>query len=658
MIPAPNLFPTHKFPPFAANQNYGPRRKLHLLVTGTTSKTYDAAGNVLTSTDARGKTTTYTYDALNRLSTATYADSTTASWTYDQGTYGKGHLTTLTDVTGTTTWTYDIHGRVTQRQQTTGSVTLTTGYAYDSYGRIASITYPSGRSVSYSYDSDGRVSTLTSGGINLLSSISYMPFGKVSGWTEGNGAAYSRTIDQDGRISGISIGGTSSVPGTTSLAYTLDNANRITGLTETGLSNKTFGYDNLDRLTSFVNGTATNSYAYDADGNRTSATTGAGTTTYSYPTGTGASNRLSSLSGLASVTYSYDSDGNITGDGTNSWTYDARGRMASDTISSITTSYGINALGQRVTKAGAGVPPAGANEYAYDENGHLLGDYDSSGNPLTETVWLDDAPVAVLTGTGMSAASYQINPDHLNAPHIITDSSGNQVWTWDHLDFGNNAPNQNPSSLGVFNYNPRFPGQYADSESGLSYNRFRDYNPSLGRYVESDPIGLNGGINTYAYVDGKPVGRTDRRGLAGDEDVLDPKEEAKTNEEILKEELAPKDVYGGLDYREEEFDRLLSEAQNEIKDENAQLSCRGLGNVSGGVTNTNNALTQALNYLGEGYVEIAPGVYRSADGMRQFRMTFSDLSDPNQGPHVHFETMAPDQRTITENSHVKLNDQK
>lgn len=92
----------------------------------------------------------------------------------------------------------------------------------------------------------------------------------------------------------------------------------------------------------------------------------------------------------------------------------------------------------------------------------------------------------------------------------------------------NEAPrtesNENPSGLGIFNYNPRFPGQYADEETGTSYNYFRDcYDPQTGRYCQSDPIGLKGGINTFAYVDGNSLNRIDPRGLQYDIPEQHPK---------------------------------------------------------------------------------------------------------------------------------------
>ena len=89
------------------------------------------------------------------------------------------------------------------------------------------------------------------------------------------------------------------------------------------------------------------------------------------------------------------------------------------------------------------------------------------------------------------------------------------VWQWDNQDpFGNNVPNENPSNQGAFKYNQRFPGQYYDTETNLAYNVNRDYDPSIGRYIQSDPIGLGGGVNTYTYVENNPLIRFDPFGLA------------------------------------------------------------------------------------------------------------------------------------------------
>lgn len=89
------------------------------------------------------------------------------------------------------------------------------------------------------------------------------------------------------------------------------------------------------------------------------------------------------------------------------------------------------------------------------------------------------------------------------------------MWRWDQGEpFGSNTPDENPSSFGAFEFPLRFPGQYADKETGLHQNTFRDYDPSLGKYLESDPMGLRGGLNTYGYVLAAPLANVDPDGLA------------------------------------------------------------------------------------------------------------------------------------------------
>jgi RHS repeat-associated protein len=185
--------------------------------------------------------------------------------------------------------------------------------------------------------------------------------------------------------------------------------------------------------------------------------------------------------------------------------------MKSATVGSTTTNYVYNALGQRVEKIGG---PAGTVFTVYDEGGHLLGEYNGAGALIQETVWLGDTPVATIQPSGSSVAVYYIHADHLNAPRMITQPSTNTiVWRWDTDPFGTVAPNQNPAGFGTFVYNLRYPGQYYDVETGLNYNYFRDYDPQTGRYVESDPMGLKAGVNTYTYVGDSPIIGADPRGL-------------------------------------------------------------------------------------------------------------------------------------------------
>lgn len=127
---------------------------------------------------------------------------------------------------------------------------------------------------------------------------------------------------------------------------------------------------------------------------------------------------------------------------------------------------------------------------------------------------MGDLPVATLQPNGSSISIYYIHSDHLGTPRKITQPSSNTLaWRWDPDTFGSLAPNQNPGGLGTFVYNLRFPGQYYMPETGLHYNYFRDYDPQTGRYLESDPIGLQGGsYSTYSYVQSNPISLVDPTG--------------------------------------------------------------------------------------------------------------------------------------------------
>jgi RHS repeat-associated protein len=364
---------------------------------------------------------------------------------------------------------------------------------------MASITYPSGRVVNYAY-TNGRVSALTVGTTQtVINNIAYFGFNTPASWTQGSGKAHSRTFDADGRIS-------SYTNNTSQIAVTYDLADNIKLLTDPGASanTKSFTYDKLNRLTGYGSnaGATSQGFAYDAVGNRQSTLVNGASTIY---TSAAISNRLSSVGTNA---YGYNAAGNQTSAASRTYAYDVFGRMSSATVSGVATPYRYNGLGQRLYKGGANLA-----RLVYDEQGQLIGEYNNTGTMLREIIWLQDIPVAVMTPNSTATNLFYIDSDHLNTPRTITNQAKQKRWEWNSDPFGTTLANENPASLGVFTFNLRFAGQYYDKETGLHYNYFRDYNPAIGRYVQSDPIGLAGGLNTYAYVEGDPIGFADFDGL-------------------------------------------------------------------------------------------------------------------------------------------------
>jgi RHS repeat-associated protein len=476
------------------NDGFGEVTTLVSPDTGTATKTYDSAGNLKTTTDARGALATYTYDALNRMTQVAYADQT-IKYSYDTGTDGIGQLTGASDANHSMSWSYNAQGRVTGKGQTVGSVTKSVGYGYTN-DDLTSIVTPSGQTIAYGY-TNHRITSITVNGAALLSGVTYDPFGPATGWTWGNGSTVSRTYTEDGNPNEIVTAGVTNT-------YTVDDASRITGISDSGLSSNTFtfGYDLLDRVKTGTSSAISRGYTYDANNNRSTET---GTVAFS-ATISSTDNQIVSTSGGLARAYSYDSAGNTKSYTGATFTFNDRGRMSSAVVSGGTTNYIYNALGQLIEKSGY----EGTTLLVYDEADHLLGEYSSTGALIQETVWMDDLPVATLRPNGSNITVYYVHADHLGTPRKITNPSGNTVvWRWDPDTYGTASP-----SIATITYNLRFPGQYYLPETELYYNYFRTLDPQTGRYLESDPMGLAGGnYSTYAYVEGNPISRSDLKGL-------------------------------------------------------------------------------------------------------------------------------------------------
>jgi len=489
--------------------------------TGVTSYTYDSAGNMLSSTDASSQTTAYQYDALNRVTLITYDDNTVVSYTYDQGINQRGRLNRLNTTNASATssslsYTYDSLGRIISKVQTVNSKALTTSYTYDLQGRINTKTTPAGSVVQYNY-TNGLLSGLRLNGAPLLYNMTYAPFGSITGWTWGSGSIHSRGYDLDGRLITQTTGNVNRT-----LGY--DSRDNITSLQQTTDAyvniNQLLGYDALNRLTAANDSRYAQTFNYDANGNRTSNTDilPLSTTADTYNYDANNKNRLISITGSAGKTYQYNLNGNIIHDGLHSYGYNARNRLA--TVDTTAATYQYNGLGQRVQKNTA----SGTTLYLYNEQGQLVAEANQNGIVEKEYFYVDSQPVAVThisvdPVTNISSSSlYYIHTDHLGTPRVVTNPITGMVWTWYSDPFGKTSVNDDVDGDGIkFDFNLRFAGQYYDSETGLHYNYFRDYDPSTGRYVQSDPIGLGGGLNTYGYVGGNPLYWIDPLGLESEQ---------------------------------------------------------------------------------------------------------------------------------------------
>ncbi len=469
--------------------------------TGTTTYDYNKSGQVTRMVRNDGTVSTFAYDALGRITNENLGGST-KTYVYDSGTYRKGRLYYVNDPSGQTVFTYDKVGNVTQKRSKVNGSYYYTSYTYDGMNRVTSMSYPSGRKALYSYDNMGRVSQVRyqSGSTikNVASNLKYRPFGPMSEMTHGNNAIRQVTHDLDYRPTRIFTSGIQN------LNYLFDKNDNITKITNgyNSGSTQTYTYDELNRLkTAASTATGTMSYNYDSVGNRTRSYKNSAIQDYYYYKSD--SNQLDRTVNNKGVTsnVSYNNNGHTQTKSGATFNYNTENRLSSHVKSGVTTSFKHNALGQRVIKSGGS---SGYNYYYYDEAGQLIAEYALTGKIWKEYIYLHGQVV----GYARNGVLYYVHNDHLGRAERITNSSKGTVWKANNNDFDRVVTT---NSIG--GYNLGFPGQYWDQETGLYYNYFRDYDPSMGRYIQSDPIGLAAGVNTYGYVYQNPARYIDPLGL-------------------------------------------------------------------------------------------------------------------------------------------------
>lgn len=432
-------------------------------VSQSDSIEYDPVHNVKQTIDRKGQVTQFQHDALNRLKLVTYADQSTIAYTYDQG------------------------NRITQiADSANGTIART----YDGLNNITNETTPDG-SVSYTYYPDGRRKTMSVSGQPTLT-YTYTARNHLETISQAADAINGNKIRQ--------------------VAFEYDAAGRRANTTYFNGMVRENGFDKSGQLTSItykaIGGSVAGdlTYQYNTDGKIVEK---GGTVTLSAPSAaiTDATyDAAAKMSGLNGVTLTYDGNGNLTSDASASYSWNARGQLVEmrNLHGGVIAQFGYDALGRRRQKTIFGE----TSRYVYDQ----LDAVQEKGIDLrVKTAYVTGALDERLQRIEINGSTTRIDTyiaDHIGSILALKDMAGIDVVSYSYDGFGeseSNAVDRNPF---------QFTGRENDG-TGLYYYRARYYSPTKHRFLQSDPIGLDGGINTYAYVENNPISDIDPFGLMG-----------------------------------------------------------------------------------------------------------------------------------------------
>jgi RHS repeat-associated protein len=460
--------------------------------------TYDASGNVLTATNRRGQVLKYTYNAAGEITSED--DPTTAGTDFTYAYDTAGILTSATDADGTTTMAYDPNTNLLIRINYPGGLFFT--FEYDASGRRTKRTDQDGHVENSTYDSLGRLDTMTDENGALIVHYDYDAAGRLSKKTLGNGVYTLYVYDAAGNVSRLlNLRADGSV--LSRFDYTYDASGQQTSMTTLD-GTYTYGYDPLGELTSvtYPDGHIV-SYDYDAAGNRIQVDDNGMVTSYT-------TNDLNEYTVVGDTTYTYDADGNMTsqteGGMTTHYAYDIENRLISVTTPTDSWTYRYDAFGNRISSTHNGIvtnyviDPIGLGNLAaaYDGSGILVARYDYGYGLLAMT----DAGGIVDYYTFSAIGDTSELTDSME---VVVNSYALDPFRATLREFETvNNPFEYLGEQGVMN-----------EGNGLQFMRARYYSVDEGRFLQNDPIGLDGGdVNLYRYAENNFTVLSDPSGLS------------------------------------------------------------------------------------------------------------------------------------------------
>jgi RHS repeat-associated protein len=489
--------------------------------SGTITYSYDADGTLLQKTSpapnqtgTATQTVSYCYDALHRVTGKGYGAQScplatpVVTYTYDSGTNAKGHLTSLTDQAGGASYTYDILGRLTSETRPIAGVSKSTSYTYNLDGSVKTLTYPSGRVVTYTPDSAGRlVSALDGNGTQYVSNATYYASGgeyqlfmpHIYFRTDLNPRfQVSRYYSDNGQVNSFFIDKTYSYG-----PLHQDNGN-VMSITNNKDSNRsqTFTYDALNRISSGSSSANTGTYSWgenysiDAWGNLQMSPMSGKAHGGNFTLSGNVQNRPTGMA--------YDAAGNLMSYASATYNYDPENRLAS----TAGMSYIYDGNGERVLKSNTSTGAA-VKRY-WSMGGNTLAEGDGSGILTAEYIYFGGKRIARID-LPANTVHYYLS-DHLGSTSLIASAAGTIEDESDYYPFGTEiVVTAGPNSY-------KFTGKERDSETGLDYFGARYYSNGMGRFTSADPSHLSALFgnpqtwNRYTYAYNNPLRLTDENG--------------------------------------------------------------------------------------------------------------------------------------------------